>query len=541
VIPLWRLPRLFALASAVGIAACTHENHGVAGDAKLVVAEKQEPNSLNPLFLTGPAAAEIGPLVYSGLLTIDERGRLQPDLAATVPTRDNGDISPDGLTITYHLRGGVRWHDGVPFTAADVTFTYAAIMNPLNNVPSRFGYDAIRTVEAVDARTLRVRLRRPYAPILSLFMAPDQNFEVLPRHLLARYRDLNTVAFNAAPVGTGPFRVVKWVRSDRLRLVRNDNYFGGKPHIAAIDLRFIPDSAAILAQLRTREVDASFYADPTYLSQYEGLSASRVQRVRQSGFGDLLFNTQKPVVADERVRRAIVDAINIPRVVNNATKGAQNAFEAGRGLFGWGYEASIGAVRYAPASAAQELNHAGWIRGPDGMRRRAGRPLSLEFAFPTGTGATNAIAVDFQQELRQAGIALTLRPYTPSLFRAPAAAGGPLFGGKFDLAFFEVFGSSDPDTHWYLACGEIPPHGFNVQRFCDPVVDAAQAAGARNYDPTTRRRQAALVQRRIAEAVPFIALYQTNTINVIPATLQGFRSSPLSPFWNVARWTFAVK
>lgn len=133
-IPLWRLPRLFALASAVGIAACTHENHGVAGDAKLVVAEKQEPNSLNPLFLTGPAAAEIGPLVYSGLLTIDERGRLQPDLAATVPTRDNGGISPDGLTITYHLPGGVRWHDGVPFTAADVTFTYAAIMNPLRQV-----------------------------------------------------------------------------------------------------------------------------------------------------------------------------------------------------------------------------------------------------------------------------------------------------------------------------------------------------------------------------------------------------------------------
>ena len=475
------------------------------------------------------------------MLTVDDRGRLQPDLATTVPTQKNGGISRDGLTITYRLRAGASWQDGAPLTAADVVFTYGAIVNPVNNIPSRFGYDEIRNVEAANARTVHVRLKRPYSPILSLFMAPDQNFAILPQHLLARYHDLNSVPFNEAPTGSGPFRVVAWLHGDRLRLVRNDAYFGGRPRITAIDLRFIPDSGATLNQLRTREVAATMFADPAYLAQYERLPDVRVERVRLSGFGDLLFNTQNPDVADPRVRRAIVSAIDIPRLVRNATKGAQSPTDAGRGLFGWTYDRAYGPPHYDPAAAAVQLERAGWQREANGIRRKAGRPFALELAFPSGSAATTAIGVDLQQELRDAGIALTLRSYTPATFRAPAASGGPLYGGRFGLAFFEPFGSSDPDTHYYLACGEIPPHGFNMQRFCDPLIDAAQAAGGRSYDRTTRQRQATLVQQRLALAVPFVALYQTNAVNVIPATLRGFKSSPLSPYWNVAQWTLDAK
>ena len=536
-----RQRNFLAIAVLLAGAGCAHEGHSASGGARLVIADKQEPNSLDPLFLTGPSAAEIGPLVYSGLLTVDDRGHLQPDLATTVPTQRNGGISRDGSTITYHLRAGATWQDGASLTAADVVFTYAAIVNPANNVPSRFGYDEIRKVEAVDARTVRVRLRRPYAPILSTFMGPDQNFEILPRHLLARYRDLNSVPFNEAPVGSGPFRVVAWLHGDRLQLVRNDAYFGGKPRIAAIDLRFVPDSGAILNQLRTREVDATMFADPTYLAQYERLPGYRVVRARLSGFGDLLFNTQNPDVADSRVRRAIVSAIDIPRLVRNATKGAQTSKDALRGLFGWTYDPAFGPPGYDPGAAAALLEGAGWHRGADGIRRKNGRPLALELAFPSGSATTAAIGVDLQQELRGAGVVLTLRAYTPATFRAPAAAGGPLYGGRFGLAFFEPFGSSDPDTHYYLACSEIPPHGFNMQRFCDPLIDEAQAAGARSYDQTTRQRQAALVQRRLALAAPFVALYQTNAVDVIPTTLHGFKSSSLSPYWNVAQWTLDAK
>jgi len=526
---------LSALLLTAGAAGCSREPAGSAG-TRLVVALAQEPNSLNPLFTLGPTTAVIAPLIYSGLVTVDGQGRLRPQLATSLPSVRNGGISRDGLTITYRLRSGVRWQDGVPLTAADVAFTYAAIVNPANNVPSRFGYEAIRNVEAVGAGLVRVHLLRRYAPILSVFMGPDQNFFVLPKHVLARYRDLNAVPFNAAPIGSGPFRVVAWARGDRLRLVRNATYFGGTPHIAEIDLKFVPDSAAMLNQLRTGEIDAAFFADPAFLTSYERLSASRIARVREHGFGDLLFNTQAPEVADARVRRALIASIDIPRLVHNATKGAQTAQDAGRGLFSWTYDPTIAPPRYDPLAAARAFTAAGWRRGPDNILHKNGRPLVLQLAFPSGTGFANAIAVDLQQELRDAGVALTLRSYTPALFRAPAVAGGPLFGGKFSLAFFEPFTSSDPDTHWYLGCSEIPPRGLNVQRFCDAAIEEAQAAGLSIYDPAVRRRYAKIVQRRVAAELPFVALYQVDAVNVYPRRLHGFSTSAVLPTWNVADW-----
>ncbi len=526
---------LLALLLTACASGCMREPNGSPG-TRLIVAQAQEPNSLNPLFMLGPTVRAIAPLVYSWLLTVDGDGQLRPALATSVPSTLNGGISRDGLTITYRLRPGVRWQDGVPLSAADIAFTYAAIVNPRNNVPSRFGYEAIRSVEAVGAGIVRVHLLHRYAPILSVFMAPDQNFSVLPKHLLARYRDLNSVAFNAAPIGSGPFRVVEWRHGDRLRLVRNAAYFGGMPRIAEIDLKFVSDSAATLNQLRTGEIDAAFAADPAFLNAYGHVAANRVTRVRDTSFGDLLFNTRAPEVAEAGIRRALIESIDIPRVVHNATKGAQTAEDAARGLFSWAYDPGIAPPKYDPVSAARAFTAAGWRRGSDGMLHRDGRQLALELAFPSGTGVANAIAVDLQQELRDAGVALTLHSYTPTLFRAPAAAGGPLFGGKFSLAFFEPFASSDPDTNWYLGCSEIPPHGLNVQRFCDAALDRAQAAGVTSYDPAVRRRYAALVQRRVAAELPFVALYQVQAVNVYPRRLHGYRASALLPFWNVADW-----
>jgi peptide/nickel transport system substrate-binding protein len=529
---------LFAFATALS-ASCTRAPVTQSSGARLVIAQAQEPTSLDPLFMEGPSVAIVAPLIYSGLLTVDGAGRLQPQLAARVPSLENGGISPDGLTITYRLRPGIRWQDGVPLDASDVAFTFAAIMNPKNNVPSRFGYETIRSVEAVGKRVVRVHLLRRYAPILSLFMAPDQNFSVLPRHLLARYGDLNTVPFNVMPIGSGPYRVAEWAHGDHLRLVRNAAYFGGVPRLAQIDLKFVPDSSAVLNQLRTGEVDAAFLADPSFLDAYRSIEADRVTRVRQTGFGDLLFNTQAAGVSDARVRRALVESLDIARLVRNVTKGAQTSDRAGRGVFGWAYDPAIGPPGYDRPAGQRLFANAGWRRDAAGILRKGGRPLELDLAFPSGNGVANAVAVDVQQELQAAGVTLVLRPYTPSFFRAPASAGGPLFGGKFALAFFEVFGTSDPDTHWLLGCSESAPHGFNVQRFCDATLDEAQMQGTSTYDPAARRRYSAVVQRRVADELPFVPLYQTDAVNVYRRDLLGVKSSPLSPFWNVADWSLA--
>lgn len=459
-----------------------------------MIAQPQEPYSLNPLFLSGEETATLVPLIYSYLLTLDEHDMLQPDIAASVPSRKNRGISRDGLTITYHLRHDARWQDGQPITARDVAFTFTAIMNPRNNVVSRAGYDRIKSVEGVNATTVRVRLRAPYAPILSEFLAPNQNYGILPAHLLQRFHDVNNVPYNSAPVGSGPYRVVRWIHGDHLTLARNTNYYKGTPHIPKIQVRFVPNTNTILSQLRSGESTATLMADAAHLSEYRTLSDERVLRAPLAGVGELFFNVRDPDLADARIRRALIQAVDLRRVVHNATRGAQTFDQAGRGLFSWGYDPAIQPSKFNPAAAARVLKP---------------RRLSLQFSFVSGNAVASAIGVQLVQQLRAAGVDLTLRSYSPAQFRAQASSGGPLYSGKFQIAFLEIYTPADPDVDWNFGCRQIPPGGFNLSWYCDPQTDRAAAAGLATYDTALRRHYSSIVQRRIMEELPALPTLAT--------------------------------
>ncbi len=507
-----------------GASACSSGTDRTHRVTRLVLAQPEEPPSLNPLLMEGASTATIVPLLYSYLLTIDDRGSLQPDIATQVPSQANKGISADGMIITYHLRKNVTWQDGTSLTARDAVFSYHAVMNPENNVPSRDGYERIRSVQAIGPYTLRVRLKAPYAPILGMFLAPNQNYGILPAHLLARYPNINHAPYNARPIGSGPYRVAEWDRGDHLRLIRNPSYYGGAPSIGEITLKFVSDTSTILNELRTGEVDMDLRADPAYLREYAAIPAVKVVRTPIAGIGDFFFNVTDPKLTDVRVRKAVAEALDLPQIVHNATRGAQTTKEANRGLFSWGYDPSIPTPAYRPSDAKQLL-------------KAAGRPSTLQFAYVSGNAVGASVAVQVQQALRAVGITVSTRSYTPTLFVAPATDGGPIFGGKFQMAFTEILTPADPDTQWYLACSQAAPHGFNLSRFCDAPTDRAEAAGVATYDRAARRRFASIVQRRVALLLPYLALWQRNAVFVTPKELRGFRPSPESPLWNVATWT----
>ncbi|HKU66219.1 MAG TPA: ABC transporter substrate-binding protein, partial [Candidatus Baltobacteraceae bacterium] len=181
-----------------------------------------EPTSLNPLLATNTAENLLAGLAFDLLVTIDERGNEVPDLAAQVPTLANGGISKDGLTITYHLRRNVKWQDGAPFTSADVKFSWQAVMNPGNNVVERRGYDQVRSVDTPDAYTVVFHLKSPFAPFVdTVFGESDDPFRIVPKHLLAREPNINRVPFNRLPIGTGPFKVTRWIHGDRVEYAAN--------------------------------------------------------------------------------------------------------------------------------------------------------------------------------------------------------------------------------------------------------------------------------------------------------------------------------
>ncbi|MGL5513705.1 MAG: ABC transporter substrate-binding protein, partial [Sporomusa sp.] len=197
---------LFLTVLAIVITGCSSSNEALPPEKKKAAIQQggqlrygslQEPDTLNPLLSDLLATAEVGRLVFSGLVSTNDKGEWLPDLATDVPTTTNGGVTPDGLRITYRLRQGVTWHDRVPFTAEDVKFTWQLIMNRKINIVSRDGYDRISAVETPDPNTVIVKFREYYAPYLTLFTT------ILPKHRLETAGDINKAPFNRAPIGTG--------------------------------------------------------------------------------------------------------------------------------------------------------------------------------------------------------------------------------------------------------------------------------------------------------------------------------------------------
>ncbi len=517
----------FALAAALAAVCtgCSRRSAAVAPHDRLAIAVQAEPQSLDPLLIEGQPTALVVPTIFDWLVTADSRGELVPDLASSVPSTANGGISPDGLTITYHLRKGLHWQDGAPLTAADVAFGYSAVMNPRNDVLSREGFDVVRSVSEVDPTTVRVRLKRRFSPIVATLFGPDQNYPVLPRHLLARYPNVNQIPFNTSPVGSGPYRAISWKRAESVSLAANPRYFGGTPRIAQVAWKFIPDDNTILQQLRTHEIDAAFYADPAYLRQYEAIPGMVVARTPIAGTAALYFNTQDPVMSDVRVRRAIVEAIDIPRLVHDATRGGETSENAGAGLFSWAFDP-------AAEPPAQNLADAKALLAASGHER-----MTIRFILESGDAQGEQVGVALQQELRPLGITVVLRTFTPVEYMAPAASGGPMFGGHFQMAFLQFLTGTDPNGLAYFGCSEVAPRGFNLSRICDPVIERAFQADARTYDRAERLRYLSIVQRRLAQTLPFVPLWHRRAISVYPQWLSGVSPSPVTPYWNIGAWS----
>ena len=220
------------------------------------MAETAATNTLNPILATQQLEVQAMAFAMDGLIATDPEGHDVPMLAARVPTLENGDIAKDGRSITYHLRHGVVWQDGAPFSSRDVAFTWQAIMNPNTNVATRHGYDQVTRVDTPDPYTAVFRLKRPFAPAVHTFFAhSDSVYFILPAHLLEKYHDLNDIPFNSLPFGTCPFKVVRWLHGDRIEYVANDNYFLGKPKLRHIVVRIVPDENTIVDEMRAHEID----------------------------------------------------------------------------------------------------------------------------------------------------------------------------------------------------------------------------------------------------------------------------------------------
>ena len=493
--------------------------------------------SLNPALENGQSATEWGFLLFSYLVKYDDTGKLAGDVATEVPTLQNGGISADGKTVTYHLRKGVRFADGTPLTARDCVWSIDAINNPANNVQSRYGYDRVASAQAPDDTTLVLHLKEPFAPLLTLVLAP-QGFPILPRHLLEKNADFNHITFDSKPLGSGPYVVDRWLRGDRVVMHANPYYWEGKPKIDRLTIRFVPDAQTATNLLQTHEVQG--YFNEQDFSQYpllKRIAGYNVLSTPVAGVGAIIFNTQSPIVGDARVRHALAEAVDMNGLIAKAYRGAQKYPQAGRGLFFWAYDPKVYPdVTYDVADARALLERAGWTIGADGLRHKNGRAMELQLIIQAATPGDAIIANAIAQYERAIGARVTIKQFNITQFVAPVSEHGPVYGGLFDMALYPFVNGDDPDTTDQFACANVPPHGYNKSRSCDPRIDQLLQAGRSTFDTAKRKAIYLRLEALLYRQLPIWLIYQRQEIDTFTTQLSGPHGSLDSIFWNVGRW-----
>ncbi|MBV8354226.1 MAG: hypothetical protein JO101_02830, partial [Candidatus Eremiobacteraeota bacterium] len=353
-----------------------------------------------------------------------------------------------------------------------------------------------------------------------------------PAHLLAQYPDINHVPYNQKPIGTGPFKVDSWEHGTRIRFIANSDYWRGRPKLDEIDYRPIPDQNTILTQLRTHEADMDFNGSTAQVDELKKIDGDVVDLIPFDAYSQLSFNLASPVLADSRVRRALVAATDRKTIIANVTHGVELLGEGDLPPY-TGWAPPVAPAPYDPAAARSLLEAAGWVVGPGGIRTKNGQRLSVVITPTTGSATGNAVAVLLQHWWRDVGVDVSVKSYPAALMFATYGAGGILQRGKFDVGFLSWYAGVDPDDSQQFTCDQIPPAGQNIYRFCDKAFDAVQRRALATYDPARRRRAYAAIERTLIDQRPFMTIYFVRRVVVHNTDLRGFRPAHAAvAIWN---------
>ncbi len=535
-----------AAAACIALSACAKvETQAPAAHAKnpwtqsdrLRLGYPDEPDNLNPMFAHAAAADETASLLFAPVFRYDEHGELIPELATAVPTYANGGISRDGKTLVLHFRKGVTWSDGAPLDARDLRFTWRAVMNDANAATTRAGWDDIASIDLPDVHTAQIRLKRTNAAILGIFAIGSGAAAIppLPEHLLGRLPDLNRAAFNTQPISSGPYLLRTWHHGSSLEFSANPSYWRGKPKIAALSWRVIPNPDTLFSQLQTHEIDVYPNVTENQIARLAGLAGITVAKRPIANWRRLSINCSKPALRDVRVRRAIAQAVDWDRL-NRTVYHGYNLRASSDIMPGTWAAPRIPFYPHDPLHAAALLDAAGFRPGPDGVRAKGAIRLALTLSS-TNKPANEQAEVQMQQELRAIGIEIAVKNYPASLL---FAQNGPLYGGTYDLEWSIDTNVPDPDNQGSFSADFIPPHGANTSFLNDPAITRLADAALRTFDRPARKALYQQEEERIHELVPVVFLYWENGYSAYNSDLRGYKPAQfVADNWNAWEWELA--
>jgi peptide/nickel transport system substrate-binding protein len=471
----------------------------------IVVAITTGPNSLDPRVGTDDTSQKIGQLIFNDLMDLDSQLGVGPGLAERL-------ASPDPTTYIASLRRGVRFHDGHELTSADVVHTFRSFLDPQFISARKVAFRGLKSVEARDRYTVVFTLKEPFPSFPSSLVMP-----VVPENAGER--------FGEHPIGTGPYRFVRYAVDDRVELAPFDDYFEGKPPNDGLVLRIVPDEIMRGLELMKGSVDLVVNdIGPDIVHQLEGDDRLEVTTAPGTDYQYVGLNLKDPVLRDVRVRQALAYAIDRGAIVEYLRRGLAAPAVGLLPPVMWAFSPGVPAFDYDPARARTLLDEAGYP-DPDG----AGPAPRLRLTLKVSNQEFQRLQAEvIQQDLRQVGVALDVRTYEFATLYADA------IGGNFQMYTLQWVGGAlaDPDIlRQVFHSSQTPPNGFNRGFFRDARVDALLDQASISTDPARRLALFADVQRLVAEQVPYISLWNKTNVAVARRSLTGVRLSPTADFF----------
>ena len=485
-------------------------------------------SGLIPNITSDSASHEIGNLIYASLVRVDKNLRLEGEMA------EAWEISPDERVITFRLRKGITWHDGVEFTADDVEFTYRLMVDP--KTPTAYGeaFRQVQKTQVVDRYTYRVYYEKPYAPALIRW-----GIWILPKHILEKPwregQDLRLTVQNRHPVGTGPYKFQEWRTGEKIVLISNHDYFEGRPYIDRVVYRIIPDQATIFLELKARNIDLSGLTPLQFQRQVDYPAFRKFflrYRYLSNSYSYLGFNLLDSRFQDKRVRQAIAYAIDRQEIIDGVLLGlgqvAIGPYKPGT----WVYNPDVKRYPYDPKQAKALLRAVGWVdTDGDGVLDKGGKP----FRFTIRTNQGNAVRIQtaeiIQRRLKAVGIDARIHVVEWAAFINT-------FIRKKDFeAIILGWGLGlDPDQYDIWHSSKTGPEELNHISYKNSSVDELLEAGRRTFDEAKRKAIYFRLQEILAEEQPLVFLYVPEALVAVSARIRGVEPAPAGLMHNFIKW-----
>ena len=463
-------------------------------------------NMLDPRLSTGTGNQRVIEAIFDGLLDLDNNLNPVPVLATSWE-------NPDELTWIFHLREGVYFSNGQPFTALDVQHTFMSIIDPDFAAPIRGLFNWIDTIDIIDPHTVQFNLLFPFAPILS-----NMDRGIVP-HNADEMDD-----FGMNPIGTGPYMLAYLSRGNRAVVEANPRFWGDAPRTRSIEYFIIPDNTTRTAALEAGDIDLIHSPlSPHDIERLRGDARFTVTEMPGLAKTFLNFNQLAPSLSDVNVRRAIAHMVDRDTIANSIYRGMDAPAQSGLLPGTWAYSSAVTNFPFDPARGQEILTEAGFTMGGDGFFQRDGQRLTVQLS--THTEDPNRMqAIEFIQSILIAnGIDAQVTTAEWATFFATVA------GGTYEIALLGLTNVVDPDRYFYLRFRTGAPNNegnFSNARL-DELVDEA-----RRVSDTARRAElyheaAQIVNDYVAHHVllhqGYIVMHTVDMQGFVPNSRGSFR------------------